>query len=101
MQPLPILAGPSSRVVDGEHAVVLDLFGEEIELEGYFCKMSVTLGIVPGTLSKLFKTSGAFSQNRQRGRACAFPFLQAGWAEFSPTLFIVFPFLFLPGLENF
>jgi hypothetical protein len=55
------MAGPSNKVVDGEHAVVLDLFGEKIELEGYFCKMSVTLGIVPGTLSKLFKTSGAFS----------------------------------------
>ena len=96
------MAGPSNKVVDGEHAVVLDLFGEEIELEGYFCKMSVTLGIVPGTLSKLFKTSGAFSQNwqRGRGRARAFPFLQAGWAEFSPTLFIVFLFLFLPGLES-
>jgi hypothetical protein len=37
-------------VVDAERAVDLDLFGEEIELEGYFCKMSVTLGIVPGTL---------------------------------------------------
>jgi hypothetical protein len=53
-------------VVDGEHAVDLDLFGEEMELEGYFCKMSVTLGIVSGTLSKLFKTMGAFSQSRQR-----------------------------------
>jgi hypothetical protein len=61
-------------VVDGEHAVVLDRFGEEIELEGYFCKMSVTLGIVRGTLFKLFKTSGAFSQSQHCGRAPVFPF---------------------------
>jgi hypothetical protein len=61
-------------VVDGEHDVVLDRFGEEIELEGYFCKMSVTLGIVRGTLFKLFKTSGAFSQSRHSGRAQVFPF---------------------------
>jgi hypothetical protein len=90
-------------VVDDERTVDLDLFGEEIELEGYFCMMSVTLGIVPGTLSKLFKTPGAFSQSRHhgRGRVRAFPLLQAGWAEFSPTLFLVFLFLFLPGLKNF
>jgi hypothetical protein len=90
-------------VVDGERAVDLYLFGEEIELEGYVCKMSVTLGIVPGTLSKLFKTSGVFSQSRHRGRgrARAFPLLQASRAEFSPTLFQVFLFLFLPGLKNF
>jgi hypothetical protein len=101
VQPPPILAGPSSRVVDGEHAVVLDQFGEEIELEGCFCKMSVTLGIVHGTLFKLFKTSGAFSQSRQRGRVRAFPLLQASWAQFSPTLFLVFPFSFSAMIREF
>jgi hypothetical protein len=62
--------------------------------------MPVTLGIVRGTLFELFKTSGAFSQDQQRGRARAFPLLQAGWAELSPTHFIVFLFIFLPRLES-
>jgi hypothetical protein len=64
--------------------------------------MSVTLGIVRGTLFKLFKTSGAFSQSRQHGAdARAFPLLQAGWAEFSPTLFLVFPFSFSVRIREF
>jgi hypothetical protein len=65
--------------------------------------MSMTLGIIRGTLFKLFKTSGAYSQSQQhgRGRAWVFPLLQAAWAEFSPTLLIVFLFLFLPGLGSF
>jgi hypothetical protein len=64
--------------------------------------MSVTLGIVRGTLFELFKTSGAFSQirHRGRGRTRVFPLLQAGWAEFSTTVFLVFLFLFLPGLAS-
>jgi hypothetical protein len=49
----------------------LDLFEEEIELEGHFCMMSVTLEIVPGTLSKLFEIARAFSQSRHRGRGRA------------------------------
>jgi hypothetical protein len=36
-----------------------------------------------------------------RGRAWIFPLLWAGWAEFSPTLFIAFPFLFLPRIRKF
>jgi hypothetical protein len=38
---------------------------------------------------------------RERGRAWSSPLLWAGWAEFSPTLLMAFPFLFLPGLMNF
>jgi hypothetical protein len=51
----------------------------------------------------LFKKPGSSvqSQSRGRGRARVFPLLQAGWAEFSPTLFIAFLFLFLPGLGSF
>jgi hypothetical protein len=36
---------------------------EETELEGGFCKVSVTQGIVRGTLFKLLKMSRAFSQD--------------------------------------
>jgi hypothetical protein len=38
---------------------------------------------------------------QRRGRAWSSPVLWAGWAEFSPTLFMAFPFLFLPGLNNY
>jgi hypothetical protein len=37
-------------------------------------------------------------------RAVAFPFsVQVGptWASSDPTLFIAFPFLFIPGFKNF
>jgi hypothetical protein len=44
---------------------------EATELEGGFCKVSVTQGIVHWTLFKLFKTSRAFSQDRQRRRGRA------------------------------
>jgi hypothetical protein len=44
---------------------------EETELEGGFCKVSVTHEIVCWTLFKLFKTSRAFSQDQQRGRGRA------------------------------
>jgi hypothetical protein len=54
-------------------------------------------------LHQLFDLTGAFSQDRQRerGRARVYPLCRPVWAEFSPTLFIVFIFLFLRGLENF
>jgi hypothetical protein len=65
--------------------------------------MSVTQGIVRWTPFKLFKTSRAFLQDQQRGRgrARAFPLLQAGWAEISPTLFIIFPFSFSVKIREF
>jgi hypothetical protein len=65
--------------------------------------MSATLGIVLRPCFKLFKSAGAFLQGRQRerGRARAFSLLQAGWAEFSLTLFRVFLFLFLSRLKDF
>jgi hypothetical protein len=45
---------------------------------------------------------GAKSTPRAWARARAdSPLLQTGWAEFSPTIFIFFLFLFLPRLENF
>jgi hypothetical protein len=65
--------------------------------------MSVTQGIVCWTPFKLFKVSRAFlqDQQRERGRAHAFPHLQAGWAEISPTLFIVLPFYFSTKIREF
>jgi hypothetical protein len=90
-------------VVDGEHAIVLDRFGEEIELEGCFCKMSVTLGIVWGTLFKLFKTSGAYSQTRQRGsrRARAFPPSAGRLGRIQPNTFHTFSFSFSARVGEF
>jgi hypothetical protein len=63
-------------VVDGEHAVVLNRFGEQIELEGCFCKMSMTLGIVRGTLFKLLKHQCPFRKVGTAG---------AGARGFSPS----------------
>jgi hypothetical protein len=54
----------------------------------------------------LFKTTGAFSQNSQRGRrrAWARPYFYAGWASwagFGTVLFTYFLFLFPPELKQF
>jgi hypothetical protein len=51
----------------------------------------------------LFKRLGSSVQSRHRGRGSArgFPLLQAGWAEFSPTLFIVFIILFSARVREF
>jgi hypothetical protein len=56
---------------------------EETELEGGFCMVSVTQGIVRWPLFKLFKTSRAFSQDRQRGRGRAR--LCLGMGQFGPV----------------
>jgi hypothetical protein len=57
------LAGPRSRIIVGERAVDLDLFGEEIELEGYDCIKSVTWEIVSRAFFELFEVARAFSQD--------------------------------------
>jgi hypothetical protein len=59
------LAGPRSRIIADERAVDLDLFGEEIELEGYNCIMSVTRQIVSGAFSELLEVARAFPQDYQ------------------------------------
>ena len=59
------MAGPRSRIIADERAVDLDLFGEEIELEGYNCIMSVTRQIVSGAFSELLEVARAFPQNYQ------------------------------------
>jgi hypothetical protein len=76
--------------------VGLDLFGEEIELEGHFCIMSATLEIIPGTLSKLFKIERAFLQRQHRGRghACASVCCWAGLGRFRPSTVEYFSFSF-------
>jgi hypothetical protein len=92
------LAGPRSRIIVDERAVGLDLFGEEIELEGYDCIMSVTWQIVPGAFSELLEVARAFPQNYQSSAdARTFPRghgpLELDLAQYySP----VFPFLFIP-----
>jgi hypothetical protein len=54
-----------------------------------------------GRFSSYLKHQGPFARpaTRAQARACP-PFCRPVWAEFSPTLFIVSSFLFLPGLEN-
>jgi hypothetical protein len=57
------LAGPRNRILGDERIIDLDLFGEEIELEGYDCIMSVTREIVAGAFSELFEVTRAFPQD--------------------------------------
>jgi hypothetical protein len=59
------LAGPRSRIIADERVVDLDFFGEETELEGHDCIMSVTRQMIPGAFSELLEVASAFSQNRQ------------------------------------
>jgi hypothetical protein len=57
--------------MNGERAVARGVCGEEIEVRGYFCKVSViVLNSVLDSFG-LFKTAGAYSQShrRVRGRA--------------------------------
>jgi hypothetical protein len=68
---------------------------EEIEHEGGFCKVSMTLETVLRTRLQLFITSGTYLQSlhgRVRGRASACSGLTL--AAFGPILFIVFLFFF-------
>lgn len=58
----------AASVMNGEHAVVRDLFGEETKFWGPLCKISVTLRILCRTFYKLVKTSGVFA-SRSCGRA--------------------------------
>jgi hypothetical protein len=92
--------------MNGERVVARDVCGEEIEVRGYLCKVSVT--VLNSVLDSfgLFKTGGAYSQSRRRvrGRAwarscslCSW----AAWAEIDPGLFLLLPFLFLKGLQQF
>jgi hypothetical protein len=57
-RPGPVRA---ASVMNGERAVVGDLFGEETKFQGPRCKMSVTLRKFCRTFCNLVKTSGAFS----------------------------------------
>jgi hypothetical protein len=64
-------------------------------------QLSVTQEIVLQTLFKLFKTSGAFVQSYQQGRARGhFAYRGPSRAEFIPVLLILFLFLFLLDLGN-
>jgi hypothetical protein len=53
------------------------------------------------SLLVIWLSRGLFAKSAPWARVRGgFPLLQAGWAEFSPTLFILFLFLFLPGLGS-
>ena len=54
--------------MNGERVVARDVCGEEIEVRGYFCKVSVT--VLNSVLDSfgLFKTAGAYSQSHHRVR---------------------------------
>jgi hypothetical protein len=71
---------------------------EELEVQGGFCKVLVTLETVPRTRLQLFITSGTYLQSL-RGRASVCRGLT--WAGFGPILFIPFLFPFPPGLKKF
>jgi hypothetical protein len=69
-----------------------------MKTEGAFCKLSVTQETVIGTRFQLTKNPGSPVQNGQRGRVSAWAW--AGWAEISPTLFTLSPFLFQNNFRN-
>jgi hypothetical protein len=50
----------------------------------------------------IWVSKGLFAKSTPRERArVGSPLLQAGWAEFSPRLFIVFPFSFCARIKRF
>jgi hypothetical protein len=73
--------------------------GKETELEGGFCKVSVTQGIARWTLFKLFKMIRTFSQEQQHGRAFASVWADSG--QFQPNPVAYFPLSFSSGLREF
>jgi hypothetical protein len=88
-------------MADDERAVAMVRFGEETEVRGVLCKCQRDSEIVLRVLYWLFKSPRVSAQIVQRGRARArFSVRGLAWAGFSPSLFIIFPFLFLPGLGN-
>jgi hypothetical protein len=96
------LASPRSSIIVDERAVDLDLFGEEIELEGYDCIMSVTREIVSGAFSELFEVARAFPQDYQSSAdARAFPRghgpLEPDSAQYYSQVSL---FLFIPELKQ-
>jgi hypothetical protein len=72
---------------------------EETELEGGFCKVSVTQGIARWTLFKLFKTIRTFSQDRQHGRASACRWPDLG--QFRSRIVHAFSFSFSVRVSEF
>jgi hypothetical protein len=78
--------------VNGERAVARDVCGEEIEVQGYFCKVLAT--VLNSVLDSfgLFKTAGAYLQSRRRARLGCFR---------PNPVHSFFPFLFLPRLKQF
>ena len=75
---------------------------EEIEVEGVFCKPSATRRNSKRTYFQLTKNPGSSVQNGQRGRAREHVsvWVWADWAEISPILFTLSPFLFQNDFRN-
>jgi hypothetical protein len=85
-------------MADGEHAVARVRFGEETEVRGVLCKCQRDSEMVLSVLYRLFKSPRVSVQIVQRGRVS--PRRGLNRAGFSPSLFIIFPFLFLSVLGN-
>jgi hypothetical protein len=70
--------------------------GKVIEVGGPLCKRQRHGGIVLGTLYWMFKRPRSSVQSHGRDSSVN----GLAWAGLSPSLFIIFLFLFLPGLGN-
>jgi hypothetical protein len=75
---------------------------EEMKTEGAFCKPSATRRNSKGTRFQLTKNPGSSVQNGQHGRARGHVsvWVWADWAEISPILFTLSPFLFQNNFRN-
>ena len=67
---------------------------EDLEVGGFFCKVSVTVLNSGRTYPQLVKTLRAFPQGRQRGRLS--PLDWAAGLKSAQYYSLVFPFLFIP-----
>jgi hypothetical protein len=72
---------------------------EEIEVQGLKCKCQRSMPIVLWLLYGVFKSTGSLRKVASAGARVS-SVLGPAWAGFSPTLFILFLFLFLLGLGN-
>jgi hypothetical protein len=82
-------------------AVVRGIRGEEIEDGGHFCNWSVAQWNSKQTYFDLVNKPRASVQSyRRRARGRISAVVGPTWADFGPSLFIVFLFLFLVSFIN-
>jgi hypothetical protein len=90
-------------VIVGVRAVARDLSGEEIEVGGPLCELSVTHSNSAANPVLVSQNTRDFSA-KSTVRACAgafSPIVGPTWADFGPELFISFIFPFLLELKKF